>query len=89
MSFTARVIATGELFWPTTDLGPDQDRFHDAYPPLEPLTFYRGHFFPETILDGSGVVRYRTVTSEVYRGDDLEIISGDLRLTKYGDENRR
>ncbi|MGD0446254.1 MAG: hypothetical protein ABSA39_20155 [Edaphobacter sp.] len=80
MSFTAKVIATSEFFDVTTDLGPAKDRNRDAHPPLDPNTFYLGHYFPNSKSGSSQYVEFSEVTSKIFKGDELEEVTGDIRL---------
>ena len=80
MSFTAKVIATGEFFHAAADLGPNRDRNRDAHLPIEPETFYSGNFFPGSSSGSSQYVEYSETRSAVFQGNELEYVLGDIRL---------
>jgi hypothetical protein len=85
MSFTAKVVATGEFFQATTDLGPAKDHYRDAHLPIEPKTFYLGHQFPGSQVATSQDValtkiRFTKVVSVTFLGAELEVVTGDVRL---------
>jgi hypothetical protein len=80
MSFTAKVIATGEFFWATTDLGPGKEVFHDAQLPLDKSVFYEGFLYPGSIAGASMYVDQSTAKAKTFSGSELEEVQGNVRL---------
>jgi hypothetical protein len=80
MSFSAKVIATGELFLASTDMGPDKKRFRDAHSPLNKAIYYMGNLLPGSLVGNSFYVEYSGAETAVYHGSELEEVDGDIRL---------
>ena len=77
MSFTAKLVATGEFFDAHTDLGPDQDRDLIANLPIQQQNFYRGRFYPGSYSLPQGpnnaeCGRYSKFCEKILQGNELE-----------------
>jgi hypothetical protein len=80
MSFTAKVIATGEFFWATTDIGAEKGRFRDAHLPLDKTIYYMGNFLPGSLVGRSFYVEFSESETATYHGSELDEVPGDIRL---------
>jgi hypothetical protein len=70
MSFLTTVRATGELFDAITDLGADKKLTGDAQFPLQPMSFYEGHYLRGP-APYPAIVHFEHAVYAVFRGDEL------------------
>jgi hypothetical protein len=80
MGFTAKVIATGEFFWATADLGAEKERFRDTQLPLDKTIYYMGNLLPGSLVGNSFYVEFSDVETATFHGSELEEVPGDIRL---------
>jgi len=74
VSFTTKVLSTGQLFWAAIDA----ETFRDAHR-LEDGKRYSGHLFQSVLTEHNRVV-YTEATWATFPAGELEDWPGDIRL---------